>query len=482
LGLETTLKTTEENVPDLTVQLYAPHKGQWRIHRALEQHRFVTAICGRRFGKTFCADNELAKHACEVPYSLNWWVAPTYRQAYTPFEQAARALYPILKRKPNESNLKLVLKNDSVIEYRSGEDPENLRGDGPYFVVMDEIRKIKAKAWKEVLRPAVVDRQGSALFISTPNGHDWGYDMFLMGQDPHKTWYGSLQLPSWENPFLPKEEIEEARNTLPDRVFRQEFGAEFLEGAGVFRNVAGCVRGTLAEPAGDHMYVLGWDVAKYQDFSVMTVIDVNRRHVVAYLRLKHIEYPLQLAHVVALARRYNDAAIVMDSTGVGDPLFDMLRQLDMTIEPYYFTHSAKNKLVDELVIAIEHGHVSFPDIPELIGELNAFSYTITEARNIVYSAPDGLHDDFVFSLALAVHGMGSGAEIALIGRTVREADKQLPKAWETKDEAIDRRQAQIASVMRQVLTGQGIVRTRWAQESEGNRFEREQEDEEASIV
>lgn len=478
LEAQLTTRTSDTNAVDMTVELYAPHRGQMRIHKALETHRFVTAVCGRRFGKTLCGDNELIKHACAVPYSVNWWVAPSYRQAETPFEQAARACYHLLARKPNETKLKLTLKNGAIAEFRSADNYENLRGDGPNFIVVDEARKIRRQAWEDVLRPAIADHESQVLFITTPQGHDWVYGLYANGQDPLQGEYASLQLPTSANPFIPRREIEHARRTLPDRTFRQEFLAEFIDDAGVFRNVNACIGGVLAPPVLDHTYVLGWDIAKYQDFSVMTVIDVNLRRVVAWKRLNLIEYPLQIAHVATLAHLYNDAAVIMDSTGVGDPIFDMLRQLGMTVEGYYLTNASKNKLIDELVVAIEHVHVQFPNIPELVNELNIFSYKITEARNIVYSAPDGMHDDCVFSLALAVHGIGSNLDIAIAGRS-RRADEEAPRAWETKDEVIERRQAQAAHVLQQLRTGQGLIRTQWGAASQGNRFE---EDDEGGIA
>lgn len=478
MTLETQLvsRSSGTDAVDMTVQLYAPHAGQWRVHQALEKHRFVTAVCGRRFGKTLCGDNELIKHACHTPYSVNWWVAPSYRQAETPFEQAARACYHLLARKPNETKLKLTLKNGATAEYRSADNYENLRGDGPNFIVIDEARKIRRAAWEDVLRPAIADHQSQVLFITTPQGHDWVYGLYAKGQDVLEPQYASLQLPTAANPFIPREEIEHARRTLPDRTFRQEFLAEFIDDAGVFRNVSACIGGVLAPPVLDHTYVLGWDIAKYQDFSVMTVIDVQLRRVVAWKRLNLIEYPIQLAHVIAISRLYNDAAVIMDSTGVGDPLFDFLRAAGITVEGYYLTNASKNKLIDELVVAIEHVHVQFPDIPELVSELNIFSYKITEARNIVYSAPDGEHDDCVFSLALAVHGIGSNLDIAIVGRATRASTQQdLPRAWETKDEAVERRQVQAAHVLQQLRTGQGLIRTQWGAQSQGNRFEEDDE-------
>jgi phage FluMu gp28-like protein len=445
---------------EISVQLYAPHAAQWRIHQAMRKYRFVVADCGRRMGKTLAGDNELSKNALEEPGSVNWWVAPTVRQAEPPFEQAARALYSLLRKKPNETKMRLDLINGSRIEYRSADDPENLRGDGPSFVVIDECRKIKARAWKEVLRPSIVDHMGRVLFISTPNGRDWFEELFRMGQHKDYPEYWSIQLPSSANPFLSRAEIEEARRTLPDRVFRQEFLAEFIDDAGVFRGVRRCIRGKLQEPLADHTYVLGWDVAKHEDFSVMTVLDAASGQVVAFDRFNGVEYPLQLARLVLLAKKYNDAYVIMDSTGVGDPLFDMVRGLGLTVEGYYFTNLSKKEIVDGLSLAIEHQRVTFPNIPELIDELEAFAYKITESRNVVYSAPEGHHDDCVFSLALAVHGAHLGASIPIIGRGRSQAI-EMSTTHEDLDDVMAARQAATARIFGRLMEGRGFLPTRW---------------------
>src|SRR5690349_6623323 len=119
----------------LSVQLYTPHAGQMALHQC--SARFRVMACGRRFGKTLAATNELAKKALEKNSSLNWWIAPTYRQTEIAFELLAAALQPVASKPPNRSRMRIDLLNGSVIECRSAERYENMRGDGPSFVVFD---------------------------------------------------------------------------------------------------------------------------------------------------------------------------------------------------------------------------------------------------------------------------------------------------------------------------------------------------------
>lgn len=429
----------------LTVQLYTPHPGQMTLHEC--SARFRVMACGRRFGKTLAATNELAKAALEKPSSLNWWIAPTYRQTEIAFNLLSSALAPVTVEKPNKSKMRLDLINGSTIECRSAERYENMRGDGPAFAVFDEASKTPKAAWTEVVRPALADTQGRAIFISTPWGRDWFWELFMRGQRPDEPDYWSKSFPTSANPFIPKEEIEEARRTLPYHVFAQEFEAVFLDDAAtVYRGIEACAIGALAEPKMGHFYVVGWDVAKYQDYSVFTVIDCNTGQVVAWERFNGIEYQRQIARLAALTQRYNNAHVVMDVTGVGDPILEEVRAQNISVEGYYFTNTSKKELIDRSVVAIERQLVHFPRIDVLLNELKAYSYEITKSRNIIYGAPDGEHDDCVISLALAIYGAKIGSALPFLISTKAEIHEgpPVPVVQEVDDAFLMERQRLMA--------------------------------------
>lgn len=430
----------------LTVSLYTPHAGQMLLHDC--PARFRVMSCGRRFGKTLAATNELAKKALEKPSSLNWWVAPTYRQTEIAFNLLAEALTPVMTKDPNKGKMRIELINGSIIECRSAERYENMRGDGPSFVVFDEASKCPKEAWTEVVRPALSDNQGGGIFISTPWGHDWFWELFMRGQDPNEPDYWSHSFPTWANPFIPAKEIDEARRTLPEFVFQQEFEAIFLDdAASVFRKIDQCVAGEFKDPVPGHYYVVGWDVAKQDDYSVITVIDCNTGEVVYFSRFNRVDYSLQLDnYVVPTVRRYNDAHVVMDSTGVGNPILEEAVKRDISVEGYYFTNASKKELIDRTVVAIENRYITYPAISILLSELKVFSYEITKSRNVIYSAPEGKHDDCVISLCLAVWGAKRGSTIpmAITKRDVQEALAMIPQQHKVDDAWIMLRQQQMA--------------------------------------
>jgi hypothetical protein len=140
--------------------------------------RFRVLVAGRRFGKTYLAITELCRAAWGKG-RVAWYVAPTYRQAkriaWKPLKDITR---PFWAGKPNETDLTIQLTTGGTISLRGADKYDSLRGEGLDFVTLDEYASMHPQAWVEVLRPALADRRGKALFIGTPNGLNHFYDLF----------------------------------------------------------------------------------------------------------------------------------------------------------------------------------------------------------------------------------------------------------------------------------------------------------------
>lgn len=411
----------EAKKKEIKVELYTPHQAQRVFHQESvingdiwKRSRFRISACGRRWGKTLSGGNELLQFALEYNDILCWWVAPNYRQANIPFRLIRRAFRNTgLFRDVSKTDLRIEFINDSVIEFRSGDDPDNLRGEGLLMVVVDEAAYVTRELWENVLRPSLSDTGGKGILKSTPKGKNYFFEMFQRGLDPEYPDFASFSFPSESNPFIPKLEIEAAKRELPELVYRQEYLAEFLDdGAGVFRNIKGCFKGdSLDKPKPGWEYTMGVDIAKHQDFTVIVVLDKNR-HVVDFARFNKIEWPFQKARIAEYAKKWNGARVVIDAThgSVGDPIYEDLLRIMRNIVPYKFTNESKKVLIEGLAVDIEQNRVSYPNCPEIqvmIGELEIFGYEITRARNVRYKAPEGYHDDCVIALALANFGARS---------------------------------------------------------------------------
>lgn len=421
------------------ITLYAPHKGQQRIHRS--RVRFRVIACGRRFGKTLMACNELVKFALDHRNANCAWVASWFRQsriAYRLIRRAfARSGTGIIARK-SDSELRFELTNGSVIQFFSAENYDAIRGDGYHFLVIDEAGDAlrNPKIWTDAIRAALSDANGQALIIGTPKGRNLFFQLFARGEDPEYPDWASFHARTADNPFIPRAEIEAAQKELPDDAFQQEYEAQFLEeGAGVFKGIDACIRGILDsvyEPLAGHTYVIGFDPAKYQDYSVVTVLDCTTKTVVAWLRINQTDYIVQLDMVAAIAKRFR-AFVLMDMTGVGDPLLEQLKQHKdgryFSVDGYLFTNASKKVLVETLQVGIQNRAVGFPNIPVLVNELRQFEYRLTPSRMLTYSAPSGAHDDCVISLALAYYAAavpGTSGGILLPSLATTTEDENAP--------------------------------------------------------
>ena len=207
-------------------------KPQWQI--AQDAARWRTAICGRRFGKTFLSIRELC-YAARIPKQTVWYVAPTYKQAkqivFRPLKERLMDLRWV--KKINETNLEIELKNGSVIGLRGADNYDSLRGVGLNFLVLDEFADIKPEAWYETLRPTLSDKAGRALFIGTPKGiGNWSYDIFNKGFEDPDNW-SSYQFTTLDGGNVPFTEVESARSDLDEKTFNQEYCATFETYSGV---------------------------------------------------------------------------------------------------------------------------------------------------------------------------------------------------------------------------------------------------------
>lgn len=403
-------RRTRKNEPDVIRELvlYNPHSAQMKIHESLARFRIVS--CGRRFGKTLLAANEIVKFAWENPDKLCWWVAPVYHQATVGFKVIKRVFKDVIKEN-NATKLTTTLKNGAVIEFKSAERPDNLRGEGLSFLVIDEASLVPREAWTEALRPALTDNKGKLIAIGTPKGKNWFFELWTRGQDPDEEEYESWQMSTAENPYIEPEELHELKRTLPERVYQQEILATFLDGGGgVFRNVHDCVRDyslPLEHGKITGAVKMGVDIAKYEDFTVIIAIDETGK-VVHFDRFNQIDWSLQKDRIISAARELS-AQVFFDSTGVGDPIYEDLSK-EIWIESIKFSSQSKQNIINNLAMGIEQGKIILPNLPVLINELQIYQYDITQTGKVRMSAPAGHHDDCVISLALAYWGLFNETE------------------------------------------------------------------------
>jgi len=397
-------------MPSLTLELPALHPAQRQVWD--DTARFHILACGRRWGKS-----RLGALLCLANASKGgraWWVGPTYPVAAVGWRMICRLVAQIPGAVVRESERMVTLPNGGTIQVKSADSPDGLRGEGLDFVVIDECAFVREEAWTEALRPALADRKGSALFISTPKGRNWFWRLWH-GADG-KTWR-AWRFTSYDNPFLDPAEIDAARDNLPERVFQQEFMAEFIEDSGgVFRRVmeAATAQGEDAATAGAE-YVIGVDWGKHNDFTSLAVLNTGRRALVHLDRFNQIDYAVQLGRLRALVERFKPTAIIAEMNSMGEPLVEQLQREGLPVQGFQTTNASKTQAIDALALAFERGDLSIIPDPVMVGELQAYEMERLPSGMVRYSAPAGLHDDTVMALALAWQGVVTRAPLLLWG-------------------------------------------------------------------
>ncbi len=362
--------------------------------------------CGRRWGKTVAGANEFIRQIWlqgegrEKPGIVGFAVAPTYWHTQRQWCEFFNYCPAELIEEIHRADRHVLLRGNRNIWFKSADNPDSLRSQGIKVLWVDEGAQIAEEAWTLALRPALMDEKGIAFFTGTPRGHNWYFQLWTRGQDPSQKDYKSWSFPSASNPYLDPAEIASFARDMPELAYRQEVLAEFLEDVGsVFRGVDRIVKGSFESPNRFKQYVMGADLAKLEDFTVLVVLDADGR-LVAFDRFSELDWVFQRKRIVQLAQRY-DARLLIDSTGVGDPVCDELYRENVRVEGYKFTNATKKDLIENLSIMIENQQLTIPNIPELINELKLYGYKTTASGNVQYGAPEGYHDDCVVALALA---------------------------------------------------------------------------------
>lgn len=184
--------------------------------------RFKVIAAGRRFGKTLLSAAACIIAAASKPDAVVWWVSPSHTQSRIALRMVAKFI-PEAHRDVNKTLGEITLSNGGRICFKSGDRPDNLRGEGLDLVVVDEAAFVSEEVWTQALRPTLSDRNGRAILISTFDGENWFFDLYNFACDPaNKEWAG-WKFVTADNPYIPGSEIQEAQRNLPKEVFEQEY-------------------------------------------------------------------------------------------------------------------------------------------------------------------------------------------------------------------------------------------------------------------
>lgn len=389
------------------MQLYQPHSNQAKIHHSInnEPHKYYVLAIGRQFGKSLLAVNQVLFWFFNIPNCRIGWVSPIYKQSKKVFKDIDSAFGNNQHVFKSHNGTELTYKghNNSTIEFFSAERYDNIRGFTFDYLVCDEFAFMDSEAWTEVLRATVLVKGKKVLLISTPKGKNHFHQIFnLESQNPQ---YKSFKMTSYDNPIINPTEIDDARLTLPDHVFRQEYMAEFIDGgAGMFNELTIITKSDKT----NRMYA-GLDIGRADDYTVLSVFN-ERGEMYHIERWNRDTWNNIVSKVVARINEFNCYTLV-EVNGIGDPIFEQVKSKVSNhnlISPFVTTSKSKQDIIEQLVVANQSKELKVLECDWLIKELELFTYEYNpKTKSVRYSAPSGFHDDAVMATAIAYQSLKS---------------------------------------------------------------------------
>ena len=402
---------------------FTPHPKQRDMVNGIisSDAKYHVACVGRQFGKSMMAMNLVLYWAINNGPCKILWVSPVYSQTSKVQKELMSAIGASgLVKNCNYSGNYILLKNGSEILFRSAEKYDNIRGLTMDYGVLDEAAFMKEDAWREAIKPVFLVRGKKVLFISTPKGKTWFYELYQLANSFEHAQYQSYTGTSYDTPYIDESEIEEAKKTLPKNVFDQEYLARFIDTGGeVFSNLDQCTVDKWPQPRGK--IFCGIDLAKQEDYTVATFMDSDGKVVEIY-RANAQEWSTMTRDILQLIRKHQ-ATVTIEVNSIGDVIYEMIAKEWQDTHPFQTTSKSKTEIIEGLILDVNEASIQIPSKglwPYLYDELTVFTYEYNpKTRSIKYGHPSGFHDDTVISLALANYSrkqMKSYGTYAIMGK------------------------------------------------------------------
>lgn len=368
-----------------------------------------------------------------APGQHYWWVAPTFAQAEIAFDRIKLNLTQgsfVAKANPPH----IILPNGAILDFKSGDNPNSLYGEDVYAAIGDEASRWVPTAWP-ALRSTLTATGGPAVLIGNVQGKANFFYEFCRrveaGLEPNGAYSRLTWRDAVEAGVLDLDEIEDAQRNLSEREFRELYEAVASDDTGNpfgEDHIRACTQRGLADGP---TVAFGIDLAKKQDYLV--VIGLNDRgQVCSFSRWSDLPWRASIQRIHSICGE--DTPVLVDSTGVGDPVLEELQVEHGNFIGYNFTQASKQRLMEGLAVSIQGHEISFPDGP-IPQELLRFEYELTRT-GVRYASPPGYNDDCVCALALARQAW-----------TETQPAANIMDYWASQAQAAKARKAQIPGVL-----------------------------------
>jgi len=352
------------------------------------------------------------------------WVVPSYKNGRALWRMAEGLCRPLESQKMldvSRSERTITTPHGGLLAIYSADNADAIRGETFHLVVLDEAARISQEAREDAILPTLADTEGTEVAISTPKGLNWFYQEFQRAD--HKA-IAAWRFPSSDNPSPQIQRAAQlARERVPERTYRQEWLAEFVESGAYFQNVAACAVVEAPDRPDQHQghhVVMGVDWGRIHDFTVLTLLCRECSRVVDWERMGGMEYRSQRARLKRLAEMWNVVSILPERNAMGAPNIEELVAERLPVLPglddllgWNMTAANKPILIETLALALEREQVRVPcDYAE---ELRAFEVDIKPSGASAFGAPEGAFDDRVISLGLAWQAALLAGPVVLFG-------------------------------------------------------------------
>jgi len=385
----------------MEIKLPKPLTYQQDIIDMLEQPdvKVVSFLKSRQSGGSFLNKLLLTKWALGENDMKIAYITPTYKLGKRFYNELSKSLKPFIIS-TNASDLVLNFRTGSFVQFFSAESGDSLRGFQHHYTILDEAAYMNDEIFNMIIKPTWLIIGKKVIMCSTPSGNQgFFYEHIQMGLNK-EVGYRTKCISIYDNPFITDADIEDIRRHIPERVFRQEYLGEFLEGSGsVFSNYMNCI-GT-ADPNNKRFYA-AIDWGKVNDYTVLTIIN-DLMQVVEIYRINSMEYTKQVKLIAAKLANYKVIRVISEENNIGAVVNELLRrEYKGYIRSVNLDNIGKKDMIENLVVAFENQEITIPNYDVLLRELQSFTVKYNPAnQQVKYMAPQSLHDDCVVSLAYA---------------------------------------------------------------------------------
>lgn len=393
------------NAPELKIHLPAKyHPKQMEVINSKAKRKVIVA--GRRGGKTRTVSDIAIRYFLKGKRVLE--AAPKFDQTTVFWRYIKNALRePIAAgvMKKNESTRTIEL-DGAWLRSMTAYDADTLRSDAADLLILDEFSLMNPSAWDEVGAPMLLDTDGDAIFIFTPQRKNHAFQMYAraIGNDTGR--WQAWHFTSMDNPFLSKPALAEITQDMTEEAYKQEILAEFLDNEGaVFRNIAACMNAPLHPKPEDHKghrKVCGLDWGKQNDFTTFGVGCSDCRVEIYRDRFNKIDYVFQRDRIKAGWQTWAEGGTILaEKNAMGEPNIEMMQRENLPVRGFETTSTSKPPLIENMALVLQRAEWQFQDDVVWTSELEAYERKVNPNNGrSTYSAPEGVHDDTVMERAL----------------------------------------------------------------------------------